>query len=198
MYTYSRGSSLPRDWTWVSCISCSSRGVLHLVAQVVKNLPAMQETQAQSPGSGRSLGGGHGSPFQYSCLEKPHRQSSLVGYSSWCRKESDTMDRLTLSLSLPLVLPGKPHIYTILYIRASLIAQLVKNPPAMQETWFLSLDWEDLLEKGTTTHSSILAWRIPWTVESMGSQRGRHDWATFTFTFFHFHSIWNNQEESTV
>ena len=47
---------------------------------------------------------------------------------------------------------------------ASLIAQLVKNPPAMQETWVLSLGWEDPLEKGTATHSSILAWRIPWTL----------------------------------
>ena len=47
---------------------------------------------------------------------------------------------------------------------ASLVAQLVKNLPAMQETWIPSLDWEDPLEKGTATHSSILAWRIPWTV----------------------------------
>jgi len=47
---------------------------------------------------------------------------------------------------------------------AFLIAQLVKNPPAMQETWFQSLGWEDPLEKGKVTHSSILAWRIPWTV----------------------------------
>ena len=47
---------------------------------------------------------------------------------------------------------------------ASLIAQLVKNLPAMQETPVRSLSWEDLLEKGTATHSSILAWRIPWTV----------------------------------
>ena len=46
----------------------------------------------------------------------------------------------------------------------SLIAQLVKNPPAMQETWVLSLGWDDPLEKGKATHSSILAWRIPWTV----------------------------------
>ena len=51
---------------------------------------------------------------------------------------------------------------------ASLVAQLVKNPPAMQETWVRSLGWEDPLEKGKATHSSILAWRIPWTVESMG------------------------------
>ena len=44
---------------------------------------------------------------------------------------------------------------------ASLVAQLVKNPPAMQETWVQSLDWEDPLDKGKATHSSILAWRIP-------------------------------------
>ena len=43
--------------------------------------------------------------------------------------------------------------------------------------------WEDPLEKGKATHSSILAWRIPWTVESMGSQRIGHNWATFIFTF---------------
>ena len=53
--------------------------------------------------------------------------------------------------------------------------QLVKNLPAMWETWFLSLSWEDPLEKGMATHSSILAWRIPWTVESMGSQRVGRD-----------------------
>jgi len=47
---------------------------------------------------------------------------------------------------------------------ASLVAQLVKNPPAMRETWVWSLGWDDPLEKGKATHSSILAWRIPWTV----------------------------------
>ena len=47
---------------------------------------------------------------------------------------------------------------------ASLVAQLVKNPPAMRQTWVRSLGWEDPLEKGKATHSSILAWRIPWTV----------------------------------
>ena len=47
------------------------------------------------------------------------------------------------------------------FIEASLVAQVVKNPPAMRETWVQSLGWEDLLEKGTTTHPSILAWRTP-------------------------------------
>ena len=54
------------------------------------------------------------------------------------------------------------------------MAQLVKNPSAMLETWVRSLGWEDP-QKGKATHSSILAWRIPWTVKSMGSQRIRHD-----------------------
>jgi len=58
---------------------------------------------------------------------------------------------------------------------ASLVAQLVKNPPAMQETWVRSLGQEDPLEKGKATHSNILAWRIPWPVQSMGLQRVRHD-----------------------
>ena len=47
---------------------------------------------------------------------------------------------------------------------ASLVAQLVKNPPAMWETWIQSLGWKDPPEKGKATHSTILAWRIPWTV----------------------------------
>ena len=47
---------------------------------------------------------------------------------------------------------------------ASPVAQLVKNPPAMREIWVQSLGWEDPLEKGKATHSSTLAWRIPWTV----------------------------------
>ena len=58
------------------------------------------------------------------------------------------------------------------------MAQLVKNPPAMWETWVWYLSWEDPLEKGKATHSKILAWRIPLTVWSTASQRVGHDWAT--------------------
>ena len=65
--------------------------------------------------------------------------------------------------------------YLLQYCWASLVAQLVKNPPAMQETWVQSLGWEDPLEKGKATNSSILAWRIPWTVYSKGSQRVGHN-----------------------
>ena len=63
------------------------------------------------------------------------------------------------------------HRNIYIYTWASLVTQLVKNPPAMQKTWVRSLGWEDPLEKGNATHSSIPAWRIPWTIQSMGSQR---------------------------
>ena len=53
---------------------------------------------------------------------------------------------------------------------ASLVAQLVKNLPAMWKTWVWSLDWEDPLEKGKATHSSTFAWKIPWTEEPGGLQ----------------------------
>ena len=70
--------------------------------------------------------------------------------------------------------------------RTSLVAQLVKNLPAVQETWVWSLGWEDSLEKEMATHSSILAWKISWTqdpggLQSMGLQRVRHDWVTNTY-----------------
>ena len=84
------------------------------------------------------------------------------------------------------------------YLSASPVAHTVKNPPAMSETWVQSLGQEDSLEKGMVTHSSILAWRIPWTEEP-----GRlHPWGckeldvTVTFTFslglfsYSFHSVY--------
>ena len=76
-----------------------------------------------------------------------------------------------------------------LYLWPSLVAQMVKNQRVMQETWVQSLGQEDPLEKGMATHSSILAWRIPWTgeparLQSMRSQWVRHNWATNTHTQF--------------
>ena len=68
--------------------------------------------------------------------------------------------------------------------KENIVTQLVKNPPAMWETWVRSQGWEDPLEKGKATNSSILASRIPWTIQSMGSQRVGHDWAAFTFKVF--------------
>ena len=66
----------------------------------------------------------------------------------------------------PLAISQGEFQYTLFYTKpwASLVAQLVKNLPAMQETWVQSLGWEDPLEKGKATHSIILAWRIAWTV----------------------------------
>ena len=75
------------------------------------------------------------------------------------------------------------------------MVQMVKTLPAMRETWVRSLGWEDPLKKGMTAHSSILAWRIPWTEEpgglqSMESPRVRHDQAT------NFHFSLKNQPYS--
>ena len=65
-----------------------------LVARTVKNLPAMWVTWVQSLGWEDPLEGGHGNPLQYSCLENPHGQRSLVGYTPWGHKELDTSERL--------------------------------------------------------------------------------------------------------
>ena len=105
-----------------------------LIGQSVKNLPAVQETRVRS--LVRKI------PWRRKWQPTPaflpgesHRQRILAGYSPWGCKSI-----------------------------ASLVAQLIKNPPAMQETWVQSLGWKDRLEKGKATHSSILAWRISWTV----------------------------------
>ena len=82
-----------------------------------------------------------------------------------------------------------------LSFRPSLVAQTVKRLPTMRETQVQSLDQEDLLEKEMATHSSILAWKIPWIegpgrLQPMGSQRVRHNWETSLSLFFHSH-IWD-------
>ena len=71
--------------------------------------------------------------------------------------------------------PGEGIGYPLQYSWASLVAQMIKNPPTMWETMVQYLGWNDPLEKGTTTHSSVLAWRIPWMEEAgrlqtLGSQ----------------------------
>ena len=94
------------------------------------------------------------------------------------------VDLIWISL---MIIAVKHFFIYLLAIWASLVAQLVRNPPAMRETWLRSLGWEDPMEKGKATHSSVLTWRISWTIWSMGSQGVRHDWATFThFTLSHF------------
>ena len=82
--------------------------------------------------------------------------------------DSSVSKQSTCNAGDPSLIPGSGRSagegigYPLKYSWASLVAQLVKNPPAMQETWVLSLGWESPLEKGKATHSSILAWRIPW------------------------------------
>ena len=76
--------------------------------------------------------------------------------------------------------------YPLQYSWASLVAQMVKNLPAVWETWIQSLGLEDPLEKEMATHSSTLAWKIPWAEEPgrlqfMGLQRVGHDWATLLY-----------------
>ena len=75
------------------------------------------------------------------------------------------------------------HLFLTSYYRASLVVQMGKNLPARRKTWVRSLGWEDPLEEGMATHSSLLAWRVPWKQEpgglqAMGSQRVGHSWAT--------------------
>ena len=96
----------------------------------------------------------------------------MVSYSPWGRKELDMTEQLHF------------HFHTNNW--ASLMAQMVKNLPAMQETQVQSLVQEDPLEKGMATHSSILAWKIPWAEElrglqSMELQRVGYSSATNTF-----------------
>ena len=99
-------------------------------------------------------------------------QGGLACCDSWGRKESDTTEWLNWTC----------FIHWRLFIE-SLVAQMVKRLPAVQDTRVWSLGWEDPLEKAMATHSSTLAWKIPWTEEpgrlqSMGSQRVGHDWGT--------------------
>ena len=103
-------------------------------------------------------------------------RGSLVGCCLWGRTESDTTEATSVSAAAATA-----------PIWASLVAQKVKNLPAMQETGVWSLGWDDPLEKEMTIHTSTLAWRIPWIQEpaglqSTGLQRVRHDWATNTHT----------------
>ena len=144
------------------------------------------------PGLGRSPGEGKGYQLQYSCLENSMdfivhvvtqigRRDRLptpvfLGFPCGSAGKESTCNAGNLG-SIPGSgrSPGEGIGYPLQYSWAPLVAQLVKNPPAMQETWVRSLGWEDPLDKGKATHSSILAWRIPWTIQSMESQRVKHD-----------------------
>ena len=103
------------------------------------------------------------------------------------KKETNTHKKKYLLIDICIM-----KLYYILHMHTiwnSLVVQMIKNLPAMQETPIWSLGQDDPLEKGMATHSSILAWRIPWTEEpgrlqSMGSQRVGLYWATNTHTYY--------------
>ena len=90
----------------------------------------------------------------------------------WASLIAQLVKNLACNVGDPSLIPGSGRSsgeeigYPLQYSWASLVAQLVKNPPAVWKTWIWSLSWEDPLEKGKATHSSILACRIPWTIYS--------------------------------
>ena len=119
------------------------------------------------PELGRSPGEGNGNPLQYSCLENP-----MDGGAWWATVHGVAKSRTQLS--------DLTFNFNFQICRASLVTQRLNHLPLIQETWVRSLGQEDPLEKEMATHSSILAWRIPWMEEpgglqSLGSQRVRHD-----------------------
>ena len=120
-----------------------------------KESPCSVEDLGLIPGLGRSPGEAKGYSLQYSGLE-----NSMNCIVHGVAKSQTRLKRL--STQGPSVLSTANIACACFW--ASLVAQLVKNLPAMRETWVQSLSWEDPLKKGKTTHSSILAWRIPWTI----------------------------------
>ena len=93
-------------------------------------------------------------PTPVSLPGKSHGQRSLMGYSPWSCRESNTHTHT--------------HTHICIHTTGFLGASAVKNPPAMQKMWVQSLDQDDPLEKEMPTHSSIFAWKIPWTVKPAG------------------------------
>ena len=102
----------------------------------------------------------------------------VINYCSWVFALTPCVSPQKMVLLCKLILARLKQ--TLFIWGASLVAQMVKNIPIMQETWVRSLGQEDPLEKGMAAYASILAWRIPWTEEpgrlqSMGSQRVGHE-----------------------
>ena len=147
---------------------------------MVKNPPAnagdVRDT-GSIPGLGRSPGEGNGNSLQYSCLGNSMDRGALWAIVHGV-PESDTTERLNNN---NVFLEHRWELSPVRHaLMASLVAQMVKDLPVMQETRVRSLGQEDPLEKEMATHSSILASRISWAEEpcrlqSMGSRRVRHD-----------------------
>ena len=128
---------------------------------------------------------------------------------SWFLKLIAPLDWLQYFSQFPFLKPTK-YIFSMkvrnmtwkfvkrsIYFRASLLAQLVKNLPVMRKTWVWSLGWEGPLEKGKITHSSIFAWRIPWTEEPGGLHtvhevaKSGLDWVANSSLFHLLMNYWN-------
>ena len=135
----------------------------------------------------------------------------LVTVGGKTKSKEDSDFNIAVSLSLGLLPPcffllSSSLLFFLfllfhLVVRASLVAQMVKRLPAMQETQVWSLGREDSLEKEMVTHSSTLAWKIPWTEEpgslqSMGSQRVGHNWAS-SLSFFLFYLVTSSKRYGT-
>ena len=103
---------------------------------------------------------------QIVCFQEPLFMHSSLPWLDWSTFNLSPSFRQSLQKQSA----HKIHTPALRSWRTSLVAQMLKNPSAMQETWVQFLDWEDPLEKETATHSSILAWKIPWTEKPGGLQ----------------------------
>ena len=155
-----------------------------------------EERMPQIPGValGEKAGWGYGEGGQglktgWACREWAQHEGRR---HAW-RWNETSLSRVSSSFPLPKLLSPQAGLMSPWYNWASLVAQKGKNLPEVQETWVQSLGQEDPLEKGMATHSGILARRIPRTEEAGGlqsirSQRVRHDWMTNTLTLVQSHT----------
>ena len=135
----------------------------------VKNLPA-NAGDMRGTGlfleSGRSPGGGHGNPLQYSCLENPTDRGAWRATVHRAAESQTWLKRRNKHAHSTLIYPILWAFKIVSWV--SLVVQMVKNLPAVQETHVWSLSQENPLEKRMATLSSIFAWRIPWTEKPGG------------------------------
>ena len=169
-------------------------------------MQSLENASSFTPGRFGQVGSSGWVPRRF-CLEIQHPENGLYLHLLWSLPSASppqrichilqgqqplgTMGLQRISLHISMILSIKSYIRSsepnmgisriqgnFYFSVASLVVQMVKHLPAMQETWVQSLAWEDPLEKEMATHSSILAWQIPWTEEPgrlQGSRRVRHD-----------------------
>ena len=159
---FSRPSSWPRDWTHVSCIGgqilyhWATGGAWHIL--VITGKMVIRRINIYSvPNTIKH--------FSYIYSFNPYCNAPKMAillplFYRWVKFPDSSVGKEYTCNAGDLGFLAHPLQYSWI----SLVTQLLKNPPAMQETWVWSLGWEDPLEKGKATHSSIVAWRIPWAV----------------------------------